>query len=58
MIFYLGLGLQLIGFSSVGLCLFSGLDKGDYGQLELIQLVAGALLFHLGQIVKVKGAGQ
>jgi len=58
MLFYLGLGLQLIGFTSVGLCLFSGLDKGDYGQLELIQLFSGAILFYAGQIVKVKGAGQ
>jgi len=39
MFFYIGLGLQLIGFASVGLCLFSGISKGDYGQLELVQLV-------------------
>jgi hypothetical protein len=54
MFFYIGLGLQLMGFASVGLCLFSGLNKGDYGQLELIQLVGGSLLFYLGQFVKVK----
>ena len=58
MFFYIGLGMQLIGFTTVGLCLFSGLSKGDYGQLELIQLFAGAILFHVGQIVKVKGTGQ
>ena len=52
--FYLGTGMQLIGFSCVGLCLFAGLDKGDYGQLELIQLVGGSLLFYLGQIIKTK----
>ena len=58
MIFYIGLGMQLIGFSSVGICLFSGMSKGDYGKLELIQLIAGAILFHIGQIIKVKGAGK
>jgi hypothetical protein len=58
MLFYIGMGMQLIGFTSVGLCLFAGLDKGDYGQLELIQLFAGAILFYVGQIIKVKGAGQ
>ena len=52
--FYLGFGLQLIGFSSVGLCLFAGLNKGDYGQLELIQLVGGSLLFYVGQFIKSK----
>lgn len=58
MLFYIGFGLQLIGFASVGLCLFSGLNKGDYGQLELIQLVGGALLFYGGHFVKVKGGGE
>lgn len=52
MAFYIGLGMQLIGFSSVGLCLFSGLAKGDYGQWELIQLVGGALLFYLGHFFR------
>lgn len=55
MFFYIGLGMQLMGFASVGLCLFAGLSKGDYGQLELIQLVGGAFLFYVGQFVKVKG---
>lgn len=58
MIFYIGLGMQLMGFTSVGLCLFAGISKGDYGQLELIQLFAGAILFYIGQIIKVKGAGK
>lgn len=50
--FYLGLGMQLIGFTMVGLCLFYGLNAGDYGQLQLVQLVAGSLLFYLGQYLK------
>jgi hypothetical protein len=54
MIFYLGFGLQLIGFASVGLCLFSGLIKGDYGQLELVQLVAGFLVFYVGHFLRHK----
>ncbi|MDD0854835.1 hypothetical protein HBN50_17130 [Halobacteriovorax sp. GB3] len=53
--FYIGLGIQLIGFTSVGLCLFAGLSKGDYGQLELIQLVGGSLLFYLGNAIKSRG---
>ena len=56
MFFYLGFGLQLIGFSSVGLCLFAGLAKGDYGQIELLQLVGGSLLFYVGNYLKVKGS--
>lgn len=56
MFFYIGLGMQLIGFASVGLCLFAGLAKGDYGQLELIQLVGGSLLFYIGTFLKGKGA--
>lgn len=56
MLFYIGLGLQLVGFSSVGLCLFAGMSKGDYGQLELIQLVGGSLIFYLGAFIKAKGA--
>lgn len=55
MLFYIGLGMQLIGFASVGLCLFAGLAKGDYGQLELIQLVGGSLLFYIGTFFKNKG---
>jgi hypothetical protein len=57
MIFYMGLGLQLIGFASVGLCLFSGMNKGNYGQLEFLQLVGGSLVFYLGQFVRSKHQG-
>ena len=54
MLFYLGFGLQLMGFASVGLCLFSGLNKGDYGQLELVQLVGGSFLFYFGHYLRAK----
>jgi hypothetical protein len=56
MLFYFGLGMQLVGFSSVGLCLFAGLTKGDYGKLELIQLIGGSLMFYLGTFLKGKGS--
>jgi hypothetical protein len=56
MFFYLGLGMQLVGFASVGLCLFAGLRNGDYGKLELIQLVGGSLIFYVGTFVKNKGS--
>jgi len=52
MFFYIGLGLQLIGFASVGLCLFSGIDKGNYGQIEFLQLIGGSLMFYLGTYIK------
>ncbi len=52
MSFYIGLGLQLIGFASVGICLFAGLSKGDYGQLELVQFIGGSALFYIGSAVK------
>jgi hypothetical protein len=48
MAFYIGFGLQLLGMTLVGLCFFSGFAKGDYGKLELIQLVGGSLTFYLG----------
>ena len=54
--FYIGLGMQLIGLATVGICFFSGITKGDYGQLELIQLVGGSAVFYLGQGLKGKGA--
>lgn len=47
--------MQLVGLASVGLCLFAGMSKGDYGKLELIELVAGSLIFYLGAFVKNKG---
>lgn len=56
MFFYIGLGLQLIGFASVGLCLFAGIEKGNYGQLEFLQLVGGAFAFYIGTFVKSKVA--
>lgn len=56
MFFYVGLGMQLVGFASVGLCLFAGLTKGDYGKLELIQLIGGSLMFYVGTFVKGRGA--
>jgi threonine/homoserine/homoserine lactone efflux protein len=55
MVFYIGFGMQLMGFTFVGLCLFAGINKGDYGQLELLQLVGGSLLFYLGHFVKSRG---
>ncbi len=55
MSFYIGLALQLIGFASVGLCLFSGIKTGDYGKLELIQFVGGSLVFYIGTFFKNKG---
>ncbi len=56
MLFYIGTGLQVTGFTSVGLCLFSGLNKGDYGKLELIQFVGGFIIFYLGHFLKARGA--
>jgi hypothetical protein len=54
MTFYLGFGLQLIGFSMVGLCFFSGVTNGNYGKLELIQLVGGSLVFYFGEFIKTR----
>jgi hypothetical protein len=56
MVFYLGLGMQLVGFSSVGLCLFAGMSKGDYGKLELFQLIGGSLAFYIGTFLKNRSA--
>ncbi len=54
MSFYLGLGLQLVGFATVGLCLFAGLSSGDYGQLELVQFIGGSAMFYIGSAIKSK----
>lgn len=54
MFFYIGLGLQLMGFAAVGLCLFSGITKGNYGQLEFVQLVGGSAVFYIGAALKGK----
>ncbi len=50
--FYLGLAMQLIGFSSVGLCLYAGMLKGDYGHLELVQFIGGSAVFYIGSVIK------
>ena len=56
MLFYIGLGLQLVGFASVGLCLFSGMSTGDYDKIALFQFIGGSGIFYLGHFLKVKGA--
>jgi hypothetical protein len=50
--FYVGLAMQLFGFASVGLCLFSGLEQGDYGKIETAQLVLGSFMFYAGNYLK------
>ncbi len=55
-LFYVGLGMQLFGLTAVGLCFFSGIKNGDYGQLELIQLVLGSLVFYVGNYLKARSA--
>lgn len=55
-LFYVGLGMQLFGLTAVGLCFFSGIRNGDYGQLELIQLVGGSLVFYVGNYLKGRSA--
>ncbi len=55
MFFYLGLGFQLVGFTMTGLCLFAGMSKGDYGKMELLQLVGGSFVFYLGHFFRGKG---
>lgn len=54
MLFYTGLGMQLMGMASVGLCFFAGVTKGDYGQFELIELIGGAFIFYVGTFLKGK----
>jgi len=51
-LFYIGLGMQLFGLTAVGLCFVSGIRHGDYGRLELIQLVTGSLVFYIGNYLK------
>jgi len=55
-LFYVGLGMQLFGLTAVGLCFFSGIKNGDYGRLELLQLVLGSLVFYVGNYLKGKSA--
>lgn len=52
MAFYIGLAMQLIGFSSVGLCLFAGMSQGNYGYLELYQFIGGSAVFYIGSVIK------
>jgi hypothetical protein len=51
-LFYIGVGMQLFGLTAVGLCFFSGIQNGDYGRLELAQLVIGSFVFYIGNYVK------
>lgn len=51
-LFYIGLGLQLFGLAAVGLCLFSGIQNGDYGRIELAQLLIGSFGFYVGNYLK------
>lgn len=51
-LFYVGLGMQLFGLAAVGLCFFTGVQNGDYGRLELAQLVIGSFVFYVGNYVK------
>lgn len=50
--FYIGLGMQLFGLTAVGLCFISGILQGDYGRLELLQLVVGSFVFYIGNYLK------
>ncbi len=50
--FYIGLGMQLFGLTAVGLCFFTGIQNGDYGRLELAQLVIGSFVFYAGNYIK------
>ncbi len=53
-IFYFGLGMQLFGIAAVGLCFFSGITQGDYGRIELAQLIIGSVVFYTGSYFKNK----
>jgi hypothetical protein len=55
-LFYVGLGMQLFGLAAVGLCFFSGIQMGDYGRLELAQLVIGSFVFYVGNYLKGRAA--
>ncbi len=51
-LFYIGFGMQLFGLAAVGLCFFSGVKNGDYGRLELAQLILGSFVFYAGNYLK------
>jgi hypothetical protein len=55
-LFYLGLGFQLIGFAFVGICLYSGMNAGDYGKEELVQFLIGMILFYSGNLLRNRSA--
>lgn len=55
-LFYVGLGMQIFGLVAVGLCFFSGIQNGDYGRLELAQLVIGSFVFYVGNYLKGRSA--
>ena len=55
-LFYVGLGMQLFGLTAVGLCFVSGITNGDYGRLELAQLIIGSFVFYAGNYVKGRSA--
>lgn len=48
--------MQICGFAAVGLCVISGIEKGDYGRIELVQFLGGTSLFYLGNFLRSKGA--
>jgi hypothetical protein len=56
-LFYVGLGMQMFGLTAVGLCFFSGITQGDYGRLELAQLIIGSFVFYVGNYLKGRSAG-
>ncbi len=53
-LFYVAIGMQLFGMAAVGLCLFAGIQNGDYGKIELAQLVIGSFVFYIGNYLKAK----
>jgi hypothetical protein len=56
-LFYVALAMQLFGMAAVGLCLFAGIRMGDYGRIELAQLVLGSFSFYVGTYLKGKYVG-
>lgn len=51
-LFLAGFILQIFGFLLVTVCLVNGLRLGDYGKIELMQFLSGALFFYLGNWTK------
>ncbi|WPU65279.1 hypothetical protein [Peredibacter starrii] len=48
--------MQIFGLVAVGLCFISGIQNGDYGRLELAQLVIGSFVFYVGNYLKGRSA--